>query len=304
MVRLDGVFTPVTTPFIGDKLSINKFHENLELLSKHKLNGIVLFGSNGEAVLLHEMEKIQMLKAARLVTSDDKALIAGTGGESINATTRLSNIAADYGADALLILTPHYYKKFMTDDALVTFFTSVANKVKLPVIIYNMPAITGVTISPKAVAALSQHEKIIGIKDSSGNMSYLEELIQATPDDFKVMCGNASIFASALIAGASAGILGVANVIPEPLVQIYNLVKEDKIAEAISLQQKLLATIKAIIGDNGVSGVKAAMTMRGLNGGVARLPLLPCSDTVKRHIDEEIQGLVNKGIIKDKNINS
>ena len=304
MVRLEGVIPPVVTPFIGDKVSVNKFHDNLEILSKHKMNGIVLFGSNGEAVLLHEMEKVQLLKAARLVTPDDKTLIVGTGGESINATTRLSNIAADYGADAVLVITPHYYQKFMNDEALITFYTSVANKVKLPLIIYNMPAITGVSISPKAVAALSSHEKIVGIKDSSGNLTYLEEVIAATDDNFKVVCGNASIFASAVIAGASGGILGIANVIPEPMVQIYNLIKEEKIQEAISLQHSVLAAIKEIIGDNGVPGVKAGMSMRGLNGGVARLPLLPCADAVKKKIDKEIEALVNAGIIKGKNINS
>jgi 4-hydroxy-2-oxoglutarate aldolase len=297
MKEIRGILPPLTAPLVSDKISINRLHKNLEIFARQELGGYVLLGSNGEAVLLHEIEKEQMIKAARLVVPDDRILIVGTGMETVNQTVRMTRIAADNGADFALVITPFYYKKAMTDEALIAYFTAVAEKTKLPILIYNVPATTGITISIAAVRELAKLDRIVGIKDSSGDLPYLLNLCAQLPRDFQILCGNASIFASALLAGARGGILGIANALPEPFIQIWRHVQAGEIEAAMTLQKNMMHAVRATIGEHGVAGVKAAMDLRGLYGGPPRLPLLPCSKETVQDMRTVIEDLVAQGII-------
>ena len=302
MKEIRGVLPPLTTPIINDKIQVNKFHRNLELLKKHDLGGCLVLGSNGESVLLHEIEKVQLIKSARIVTPDDQTLIVGTGMHSVKATMRVCNIASEYGADVLLVITPYYFKKQMNDEAMIAFFTAIADKAKSPVMLYNVPKMTGVSISLEAVLTLSKHENIVGIKDSSGDLPFMLKLCASLPKDFQILCGNAGIFASALLAGAKGGILGIANAFPEPVVKIYKLIQDGKVTDAMDIQKKFIPTIQLIMGRLGVPGVKSAMDLRGLFGGEPRLPLLPCPDDDVKLIKESIELLVNEKLIPHKKI--
>lgn len=297
MLNLHGIYPPLTTPFENEKVSVSRLQKNLEILSSHELAGYVLLGSNGEAPLLHELEKIQVIKAARMITPDTRTLIIGTGMESINATVRMSKIAAEYGGEVLLVITPFYYKGQMDGAALKEYFLQVADKVKLPLLIYNVPKVTGVSIPPETVAELSGHDRIIGIKDSSGDMNYLLRLLAAVPEDFTVLCGNATIFTSALAAGASGGILGLANGLPEPLASIYSLVSQGDVRSAMEIQLHILPIIAATIGGHGVAGVKALMDIRGMQGGAPRTPLISVADDIMKSIREELKSLESAKVI-------
>lgn len=297
MKEIRGILPPLTAPLVNDKISINRFHKNLEAFSRQELGGYVLLGSNGEAVLLHEIEKEQMIKAARLVVPDDRVLIVGTGMETVNFTVRMTRIAADNGADFALVITPHYYKKAMNDDALIAYYTAVAEKTKLPILIYNVPGTTGVSISVAAVRELAKLDRIVGIKDSSGDLTYLLNLCAALPPEFQIICGNASIFASALLAGARGGILGIANAVPEPFIEIWRRIGAGDAETAMTLQKAVLPVIRATIGEHGVAGVKAAMDLRGIYGGPPRLPLLPCAKEAVQEMKKLIEDLAERGII-------
>jgi 4-hydroxy-2-oxoglutarate aldolase len=190
----------------------------------------------------------------------------------------------------------------MTDEALITYFSNVADKVGTPILIYNIPQVTGVQMSMEAMAKLSEHENIVGIKDSSGNMTFMLELCQNLPDNFIILSGSANIFALTLAAGALGGILAISNVIPEPFVEIQKLFSAGKHNEAVTLQERLLKAVYAIQVKNGVPGVKAAMDLRGLYGGPPRRPLLPASKETVEEIDAILENLVDEKLIPAKKI--
>jgi 4-hydroxy-2-oxoglutarate aldolase len=171
----------------------------------------------------------------------------------------------------------------------------VADKVRTPILIYNIPQVTGVSISVDTVARLAKHERIIGIKDSSGNINYMLDLCSALPKDFTILAGNAGSFVPALLAGAKGGILGIANVLPEPAVKMYQLFRDGKSDKAMELQKAFLPAIRLIMGDLGIPGIKLGMNMRGAYGGEPRLPLLPCNDS-----DRELLNALFKEMVKNK----
>jgi len=302
MIQLHGVFPPLATPFETEKVAIKRLQKNLEILGSFELTGYVLLGTNGEAPLLHELEKVQLIKTARMLMPDDKTLIVGSGMETINATVRMSKIAAEYGADALLIITPFYFKGQMNSAALSAYFREVADKVKLPLLLYNVPKVTGISLDPSVVAELSDHERIIGIKDSSGDMQYILKLLAAIPADFPVLSGNASTFAPALAAGATGGILGIANALPEPFVEICNEMKAGNSTAAFALQKLVLDAIRVSIGSNGVPGVKAMMDIRGLYGGPPRKPLQPVDNDTYDKIHAAVTALKDAGAISHESV--
>jgi dihydrodipicolinate synthase/N-acetylneuraminate lyase len=142
----------------------------------------------------------------------------------------------------------------------------------------------------------------MGLKDSSGNIDYLLEILQAVPDKFHVMVGSAYVFAPALLAGAKGGILAIANVLPEITSAIYQAAVEGDAEQAMKLQTELVPAVRLINGKYGVAGVKAAMDLRGLTGGQPRLPLLPCEDEAIKRIDALLDSLVEKKLIPEKKI--
>ena len=284
MKNLYGIFPPITTPFVNGVLSIEKLQHNISIWNKTKLSGYVVMGSNGEAVLLTKEEKLKLIEHTKLFSSSEKIIIAGTGSDSIKETIALSNSAADLGADFALVLTPSFYKSEMKHNNYIKYFSEVADKSKIPIIIYNVPKFTGVDIEVETVAELSKHENIVGIKNSTENSRQIIEFVSNTEQDFKVIVGTASMLFSGITSGAVGGILALANIAPNQCIQIHKLIDEKNYDEALKLQQKMIPANKAVTSKYGVAGLKYAMDLLGYFGGEPRIPLLPLNEKDKEQL--------------------
>jgi 4-hydroxy-2-oxoglutarate aldolase len=286
MKQLKGIMPPIATPFINDEIALEKLSQNFSKWNKTGLSGFVVMGSNGESVFLTRDEKLKLVEAVKKNISDDKLLIAGTGSDSIKETISLSNDAAERGADYVLVLTPSFYKSEMKPDAYIKYFSSVADKTKIPVIIYNVPKFTGVDIEAETVAKLAEHKNIAGIKNSSENIRQTLEIIDQTPKDFAVIIGTASVLYSGLSGGAAGGILALANIAPDECVKIQKFVEEGNHKEALELQRRMLPVNKAVTAKYGVAGLKAAMDLLGYFGGEPRAPLSSLNDEDKLRVKQ------------------
>jgi len=272
--RLKGVFPPIPTPFdVADEFDPLRLAENLRWWNRFDLAGIVVLGSNGEAVLLEEQEKFQLIEAARREIPGSRLMIAGTGAQSTRATIRLTRAAASAGADFALIVPPSYYRGLMTDEVLVQHYHAVADAASIPVILYNMPACTGIDLSDELVLRLAQHENIIGLKDSSGNVVKIGRIHSELGGRFQLLAGSASFLLPALTVGAVGGVLALANIAPEQCIEIHRLVLSGDLAAARELQLRMVLPNSAVTRRWGVPGLKVAMEMVGLYGGPARGPL-------------------------------
>src|SRR5664279_3260971 len=179
---LHGIFPPITTPFYPDgKIYFRKLEQNVEHYSRTPVVGIVVLGSTGEAILLSDEERRQLLKCARESAANEKVLIAGTGVESAIETLRLTESAAELGYDIAMVRTPHYYKGQMANPAnMLAFYRFVCDRSPLPVIIYNFPQATGYDIPAEVVVELAEHPNLIGIKESSGSIEKVQKIVEAT----------------------------------------------------------------------------------------------------------------------------
>jgi len=284
MKQLKGIMPPIATPLVNDELAIGKLEDNFSKWNKTGLSGFVVLGSNGESVFLTREEKLKLVEAVKDQLPDDKLLIAGTGSDSIRDTVSLTNDAAELGADYALVLTPSFYKSEMKPIAHIRYFSAVADKAKIPVVIYNVPKFTGVDIEAETVAQLAVHSNIAGIKNSSENIRQTTEIISQTPGGFATIIGTASVLYAGLAAGAAGGILALANIAPDMCVSLQRLVEEGQHSKALELQKRMLPVNKAVTARYGVAGLKAAMDLLGYFGGDPRLPLSPLCDTDKKEL--------------------
>lgn len=294
MNKIEGIFAPIATVFdaSGD-LDMARFAENIRKFNKTQLSGLVVLGSNGEFALLTHREKLRLVEAAKEQISKDKLLIAGTGCESLRETIELTKECAYAGADGVLVVTPSYYKSDMTDEALKCYFNSVADESPVPLLLYNMPRNTGINIGPNLVDALAKHPNIVGIKDSSGNIAQIAEIIAKCPQDFAVFAGSGNFLLPTLALGGVGGTLAVANVVPDYCVAIYKLYKDGQMDKAKKLQLGLLELNAAVTTRYGIGGMKAAMELVGFHGGSPRRPILPATEDVRRKIAEIVETTLN-----------
>lgn len=288
---IKGIFAPIATPFEGGEMSYDKLAGNIEKWGKTGLSGLVVMGSNGEAPYLDEDEKVEMWAFTRRHLPSDKLLIAGTGQESTRATVRLTKKAAQAGAAAALIISPSYFKASMTPAALERFYQEVADESPIPVLIYNMPGNTGLNLPSSLVIRLSSHPNIAGVKDSSGNIVQISEIIAGSGEDFSVFAGSASFLLPALVMGAKGGTLATANVVPDLCVSIYELALAGRIEEAREIQRSILELNALVTARYGVAGLKAALDMAGYFGGEPRKPMLPASEEAKAAIRQVLERL-------------
>jgi 4-hydroxy-2-oxoglutarate aldolase len=290
MFKLHGIYAPIATPFAGGEIAYDKMEKNLDFWLGSDLEGIVVMGSNGEFVLLTPEEKKELMRFVCTRAKGKKPVIAGTGAESTAETIRLNRKAAEAGADAVLVVTPNYYKGEMTDPVLARFYTDVADASPLPVILYNMPRNAGINISAKLAVELARHPNIIGIKDSGGNIVQIADMIRNAPEGFSVFAGSASYLYTSLALGATGGTLALANIFPNECARVQTLFDAGKIREARDLQMKLIDSNNAVTARWGIPGLKAALEMVGLYGGDPRPPLVPLKEADR----EELQKVLTK----------
>ena len=286
---LSGILLPITTPFTSsEEIDTKGLKKNIRTWNDTGIVGYVVLGSTGERVNLDERECQHVIATARNEVSADLAFIVGAGQESRRGTVREIQHAAAAGADAVLVITPHFYRPAITQQALISHYRAVADEASIPVLLYSMPDLTGVKIEPQTAAELSLHPNIVGIKDSSADVPKLEETIRLTGDGFAVLTGNGTVLYDALIAGVRGGILAVGCVAWNCCIEILRLVVAGKHEQAIGLQEKLTPLALAVTKRYGIGGLKAAMDMLNLAGGATRLPLEPASALAR----SEIAGLL------------
>jgi 4-hydroxy-2-oxoglutarate aldolase len=275
-VNLRGIFAPVITPFTAaGGLDRAAYETNARAHLDNGLQGIVVAGSTGEAPLLDEQERDSLVEWTRAVSTRGQLVIAGIGAESTRATLDRARRAADRGADAALVVAPHYFGSAMTDDAVRAHYRRVADESPLPVILYNIPKYMHFRLGGTFVQEMSRHQNVAGIKDSSGDRDSLAEYLSAQSDSFSVLTGNGQLWRTALDMGARGGILAVALFAPDLTVAVWEAVGRADGPSADRFQARLSPVAKEIVGDMGIAGVKAAMDAIGLRGGLPRSPLLP-----------------------------
>jgi 4-hydroxy-2-oxoglutarate aldolase len=291
-VTFSGVFAPLTTPYAHDgSVSLADLKYNVHRYNQTDLAGYVALGSTGESVLLTREEMDGILITVKEAAAKTKTLLAGTGAESTAETIERTKRAAELGYDAALVKTPHYYKPAYKPDVLIAHFRRVADESPIPVMLYSIPQFTGITLGVGEVAALSEHPNIMGIKDSSGNVQGMGEIIGAVPPGFQVLVGSAASLYPSLAIGARGGILALACALPEKCVALFELVRQGHHERARGLQSILARASKLIVSEMGIAGVKHAMDQRGYRGGVPRLPLLPLHHEQKKRLMEFLANL-------------
>jgi 4-hydroxy-2-oxoglutarate aldolase len=245
----------------------------------------VALGTNGEAVHLTDDEAAHVFRTVRAAAAPGMKVIAGTGRSSTRSTIELTRRAADEGCDAALVLNPFFYRGGMTDDALSRHYEAVADASPIPVLLYTMPAATGVDVSAAVAARLSGHPNVKGMKDSGGDVTKLADVIRATAGkEFVLASGNYAAFLPATTFGVKAAIVAVANVAPRECVRLLSLVKEGRRDEASALHLALLPVARAVTTRFGVPGLKAASELVGLYGGPPRAPLMTLGEEGRKEI--------------------
>lgn len=277
---------PFTTPFdASGELDVTSLRSNIERWNETGISGYAVLGSTGERVHLSESECLKVIEAARASVPSHLAFIVGAGQQSTQATIAEVNSVAQAGADAVLVITPHFYRAEMTQDKLINHYRAVADAAPVPVVLYSVPPFTNIALGPEAIARLSEHENIIGVKDSSGDVLNLAETVRLCPADFAVLTGNGSSLYPALCVGAKGAILAIGCIAPRLAVAIQKAFAAGRHEEARLLQERLTRLTRAVPGRYGISGLKAALDMLGYRGGTTvRAPLSDASEDAQREI--------------------
>ncbi|KAL8566028.1 hypothetical protein ACOMHN_062757 [Nucella lapillus] len=276
-LNIGGIYPPITTAFNADEtIAYDKLQSNIDKWNKVPFRGYVVQGSNGEYTFLTNEERVEMVKRVKEMMPSDKLLIAGSGCEGTAATIAMTDRMVKAGADAVMVVTPCYYKANMTNDAMVTHYTKVADASSVPVILYSVPGNTGLDLSPEVIVTLASHPNIIGLKESGGDVSKLGMVAYSTRDaDFQLLAGSAGFLLGAYAVGCVGGVCALANALGQEVCELAALYSAGCLQEAQRLQQRLVAPNLSVTRQLGVPGLKAAMDDLGLYGGPTRLPMLP-----------------------------
>ena len=295
--NLDGVFLPLITPFLKDEsIDWDGLKNNVSFYAKSKARGFLALGSNGENKALDEDEKLKILETVLQFKAPHQKVIVACFVETTRQALRFIKKVESMKIDYFNMLPPFYFRSRMTDEVLAGYFTECADGSLKPILLYNAPKFSGVTLSPELATKLSGHRNIAGIKDSAS--SGIEKFIEAVPDDFVVMAGSINFLFPAVLSGAVGGVISMANYFPDLTQELYLLGKEKNMEEGEKLHLRLSGLNKKISGTYGVAGVKATMDLVGLVGGVPRKPLLGLKEDQKEKLRKDLEGA---GLLKGSN---
>ena len=291
-MAISGIFPALVTPFEPDgAVSLRGVRENIRRYNQTAVAGCVVLGSTGESVMLSREAADSVLAASVEVAAPAKLLIAGTGAESTSETIARTRRAADLGYAAALVKTPYYYKPVYKAETFIRHYRAVADASPIPVLLYSVPQFTGITLETPEILTLAAHPNIVGIKDSSGNIQRAAEIVAGARPDFQVLTGGAAVIYPALAVGARGAILALAAALPEKCAELFLLFESGRHEQAKALQLELAVASKRIVSEQGIAGVKYAMDLRGYNGGLPSLPLLPLAEEKKQAIAAVISQL-------------
>ncbi|HEX3270333.1 MAG TPA: dihydrodipicolinate synthase family protein [Ktedonobacterales bacterium] len=277
MITIQGIYPPIPTFFDeNEDLDLATLREHLTRLKAAGITGFVALGSNGEAVHLDRDERRVVIATTREMAGPEGQVLAGAGTDSTRGTNALCQLAAEAGADVALVLPPHYYRGQMNATAIRAHYLAVADASPIPVMIYNMPAnAAGLDLDAETVITLSAHPNIIGMKDSSGNVAKLAEVVAGARADFATLAGSAGFLLPALVVGARGAIAALANIAPRECLELVALYESGKMDEARTLQARLIPVNTAVTSGYGVPGLKAALEFVAHYGAAPRRPLAP-----------------------------
>jgi len=287
---LKGIFPPLVTPFSREgEFDGGLFRENVQRLTGIGLAGVLVAGSTGEAPFLTEGERLRLVELARDLVCPPEIVIAGVGLESTDATIRLGREAVARGADALLVITPNYYKSKMDADALERHYQAVASRVDRPVIIYSIPQFTGLHLEPSTIGRLSRIPNVVALKESSGDLQFVRAVLRRVRPAFRVLVGSVAILYESLRAGAVGAVLAQADYAPALCLGLYQAFMQRKRKLALEFQQRLLPLARKINLPFGVPGIKAALDLSGYAGGFPRAPLAPLGPAARKLVAEALR---------------
>lgn len=287
---IKGAYTAIITPFKENKkINYNKFQELIEYQIANDIDGLVVCGTTGESSTLTITEKKKIIKFAIEKVAKRVPVIIGTGSNNTKSAVELSIYAEKQGADGVLLVTPYYNKT--TQKGLIEHYTAIANSVKIPCILYNVPSRTGVNIEPDTVATLSKIENIVGIKEASGNFSKTLEIISKVPKSFNVISGNDDMIVPLLSLGGTGVISVLSNIFPKEVHMMCKSYFDGDIEYAKDLQVKFAGLIKALFVEVNPMPVKDVLNILNFNVGTPRLPLTTVSLTTHELLKQELQAI-------------
>lgn len=288
-----GAGVAIVTPFTADnKINYNKLAELIEFQIANKTDSIVICGTTGEGSTLDHEEHAEAIRFAVEVTNKRIPVIAGTGSNDTAYAVKLSNEAEKAGVDALLSVTPYYNKT--SQRGLIEHFNFIADRVSVPVILYNVPSRTGVDIKPETYLELSKHERIVATKEASGNISAIAKTISLCGDALDVYSGNDDQVTALMSLGGKGSISVLSNILPEVAHNIPAKYLEGNHTESARLQLEYLDLCNNLFLDVNPIPVKEAMNMMGMDVGDCRLPLYRMSDDARETLRKSLakHGLV------------
>lgn len=285
-MKLEGTFVALVTPFKSGKINEEKIRELVRLQIENGTDGIVPCGTTGESPALSEEEKNRVIEIVIEEAKGKALVIAGTGTNNTEKSVKATAQAKEMGADAALVITPYYNKP--TQAGLIRHFEAVA-EVNLPIMIYNVPGRTSVNILPSTIEKLSKLDQIVAIKEASGDLNQVSEILTTCKDNIKVFSGDDSLFAPILAIGGVGVVSVVANLVPQYLKSLYEAFKSNEIVRMQQLHHQLFELCQAMFYETNPAPVKTAMNLMGMEVGELRPPLAPMSETNKEKLIESLK---------------
>ena len=273
-MKLEGIYAPIPTPFdsLGE-IDWKSLDENLEKWLASPLDGLVVGGSNGEFPLLSLAERVELTAKVAEKAKGRIPVVTGVHCSSQSETLELCERASGAGTDAVLVLPPHYYKGQNSNEALKAYFWKIADRSPAPVVLYNMPGNTGFNLSPECVREVSAHPRVIGIKDTSGDIVQITRLCLEARPGFSVFVGSGGFFLPGLAVGCTGGTLAIANILPSACRRLMDEFAGGNAAAARDIQHRILLLNHSVTKGFGIPGLRAALEGIGLFGGDCRPPL-------------------------------
>jgi len=290
--KLEGIFPPHITPFLkNEEIDEKSLQSLVHFWLDSGCAGLISCASNGEGPYMTREERRRVLQLVIEEVDRKAPVIASTGAPSTRETILLTRDAEDVGADAVLIVSPYYFKPDSRE--LFEHYSSVINSTDIPVIIYNVPKFTGYNIDPNVVVRLAEeYNQVVGVKDSGGSIGQISDLINRVGDRISVLAGTADVLLSCLLMGGRGGVLAVANVAPRLCVDIYDYFKKNEIEKARQVQMKVLDLNEILVKKfNQISAIKEAMTQLGKPAGYPRRPSLLLDEKARNEVKEVLAKL-------------
>ena len=266
-----GCASALVTPFLDGAIDFDALRRNIEFQIESGTDALVICGTTGEVASLDEDEHKKCIEFAVSAVDGRVPLIAGTGSNNTAHALRMSRFACECGADALLIVTPYYNKA--TPAGLVQHYLTIADSTDKPIILYNVPSRTGLDLPLSVCKDLSCHERIVALKDASGNIARAKEMLCEFGEKLDIYCGNDDLTVPMLSVGASGVISVASNIIPREMSDICRLWREGRINESMSLEAKFVPLLKALSCEVNPIPIKTAMDIMGICRAEFRLPL-------------------------------